>query len=55
MNTVKLNNHALGKPQITGRKVKLSVSTISPEERLNTIVDIIIERMLEERNKKVDV
>lgn len=54
MNSVNLKQNVHNKPQKKNNKVKIT-STIPPEDRLNTMVDIIIERMLEERNKNVDV
>jgi hypothetical protein len=35
------------------RKIELAISPRSPEECLDTIADIIIERLLEERNKNI--
>jgi hypothetical protein len=44
----KINQNTVNK---AGRKVKLEISPRSPEECLDIIADIIIERLLEERNK----
>lgn len=52
MNSIRLKANYQSKIQ---KKGKVSSSSISPEDRLNTMVDIIIERILEERNKNVDV
>lgn len=34
-----------------GRKVTSAIATLSSEDRLNSIADLIIERLLEEKNK----
>ncbi len=38
-----------------GRKVIPAITTLSSEDRLNTIADLIIERLLEEKNKTSNV
>lgn len=55
MNQIELINQAQEKVKKVGRKVNLAISALSPEDRLNTIADIIIERILEERNKSKTV
>ncbi|MBU1000733.1 hypothetical protein KKE78_05070 [Patescibacteria group bacterium] len=51
MNQLRLQNHTQTQVKKVGRKVRLPMSTLSIEDRLNSIADIIIERILEERNK----
>ncbi len=51
MNKLNTNNDTQATVNKAGRKTKLAISPRSPEEHLNTIADIIIERMLEERKK----
>jgi hypothetical protein len=48
MNQLKLINQAQEKGKKVGRKVKLAISTLSSEERLDSLADIVIERILEE-------
>ena len=48
MNQLKLTNQAQEKGKKVGRKVKFAISTLSPEERLDSLANIVIERILEE-------
>ncbi len=48
MNQIELINQAQDKVKKVGRKVKLAISTLSPEERLDSLANIVIERILEE-------
>ncbi len=51
MNEIKMNKNYQDTVNKAGRRTKLAIFPRSPEEYLNTIADIIIERMLEERKK----
>lgn len=51
MNTLGSKNQAQGKVKKAGRKVRLAVQNLSPEELLNSLADIIIERITEENEK----
>ncbi len=53
MNQVKLINQAQNIDKKVGRKVKLAILTMSPEERLDSLADIIIERIIEENKEGI--
>ncbi len=56
MNTLKPVNQAQSNIKKVGRKVKLALSDLSPDERLDTLADIIIERIFEEsKNGKLPI
>ena len=56
MNEIKLINQAQNKGNKVGRKVELAILTMSPEERLDSLADIIIERIIEEnKNGKLPI
>ncbi|MGH7203677.1 MAG: hypothetical protein ACREHC_04510 [Candidatus Levyibacteriota bacterium] len=55
MNKIQLKNHAQEDVKKAGRKVNLALTSLSPEDRLNSIADIIIERVLEVRSKNTTV
>ena len=54
MNPKESVNKTQDRVKKAGRKVKFAISAMSPEERLNSLADIVIERIIEEsRNSKL--
>jgi len=49
MNEIELINLLENKGKKVGRKVERAILALSPEERLDSLADIIIERILEEK------
>ncbi len=51
MNELQLKTHTQNKAKKPGPKVILAIENLSFEERLDFLANLIIERILEERNK----